>query len=134
MMKAVLMAAMLLMGTAVYADEPTFFDKAKALVDSVEPRGGVFFNLKNHTIQGYTGAQILTKDIQGFEVDGTIGYAVDKTVIAGLETDVLESFSKVPGVSIKVPWLKVHAGFNVGYSIEDNLIAYGPTVNGSVKW
>lgn len=113
---------------------PTLFEKGKALVEASDPRGGVFFNLKNKTIQGYTSGKLLTKYIRGYELNGTLGYGVDQTLVAGLEADVLGAISNFTGATLEVPWFKVNAGFVGGWSFEDQLLAYGPVVDCSVKW
>ena len=119
---------------AAFADDEGLFDKTKALVDSIEPRGGVYFDLKDGDIQGYTSAKLLSKDVKGYTVDGTLAYGADKAVLAGLETDILAGVSKLTGATLKVPYLTLHAGFHAGYSFEDDGISYGPSINGSVKW
>lgn len=121
-------------GLAIADEETTLFDKFKEVVDKAEPRGGVFFNVKNDTIQGIVEAKILSKDIKGWVLEGVAGYAVDHTVVVGIETDILAGLSTIPGVELTVPWLGFNVGYAVGYSFEDDLPAYGPVLNASVKF
>ena len=113
---------------------PNLFEKGKALIESSNPRGGVFFNLENRSIQGYTSAKLLSKTVKGYTVDGVFGFAVDKTLLFGAETDLLAGISRLTGSTLVIPWFKINTGFSAGWSFEDGRIAYGPVVDASVKW
>lgn len=118
------------------ANDPSgFYEKTKALVDSVEPRGGVLFNLSQRgEIMPYTSARLISKEFSWGTVDGTAGYLLDKSIIAGAEVDLFEVIGKALRADLKVPYLSIHAGLNVGHSFERDEFFWGPSVNGSWSW
>lgn len=116
------------------ADPMGFYDKTKELVDKMEPRGGAFYSIKAHEWMGYTAAKVFSKEFKGYSADATIGYAVDHTLLLGAETDILATFATITGAALQIPWLEFHAGYNVGFSFEDDHVAHGPSLNASVKW
>ena len=113
---------------------PNLFTKAKALIDSADARGGVLFNMKNETVQGFTSARLLSKDYKGYKFDLTLGYAVDKAVIAGVETDVLAGLARPTGSDMQIGWLNLNAGYGVGYSVEDSGGVHGFILDASVDF
>lgn len=128
-----LVVGSLMVGGMAFADE-SLFDKVKAVVDRTQPRAGMFYNQRNAEFVPYTGAKVFSADVKGYTIEATAGYSVDKTALAGFETDLLAGLSTIPGVKLEIPWLKVHAGYHVGYSWDDHGAAYGPSINGSIKF
>lgn len=123
------LAVLLLSGGSVWAAD-SLFEDAKGLIDKLEPRVGHFWNLESGEHHALIGSKFLS--YREFSAVG--GYAVNKTVVGAVEVDVFETLSKLPGVKVEVPWVRVSAGFGGGYSWDSNDPVYGPTFDVSARF
>lgn len=134
-----LIGVLMLSGVAV-ADEPVlndpqgFYEKTKAVVKASDPRVGAFWNVEVNEWQALTAAEVYTKEINGYELSGVLGYGVNKTLVGAIETDVFAGIGKLTGSTIKIPWISVNVGFGTGYSWDSEDFVYGYTFDVSKKW
>ena len=133
------LAGLLLCSGLSYATEPIGNDPKGALedfkkvIDRLEPRGGLFWNLEANELIATTGVKVLSYDLKEIPIELVAAYGVNKTVIGSLETDVLKILKKL-SINVNIPVVTVHAGFGAGYSGDSRDLVYGPTAEVSFKF